>query len=416
MPAEWSSCLPSVRSWKTATAEEIAFGGLAATAFSLAFSIALAQVCAGVCLLAFIVALARRQTGLRGGPVTLLCAAFVVVAVMTSLFGWAGGLSGVWQRTGKLLWFALLPAAAALAGKPGRGRRILVAFVAGTVVSGLKVCIRNPIQAWSGHPADYLAAVIDKGSMTDGQILMLGTVVSLALAGAAIRAGRRVPACIWMSVAIQVAALLVNFKRGSWFCALILGGAALAPSIRWQTRIILAAAVAGTLLLPPVQTRLSQLQGEFTTGGGGRLTMWFKVAPRLIHERPMGIGYGGLTNRIMRYADRHVEPDRNHLHSNIAQILVETGWIGLALYAVWMAASCRDHLRWLALAKAAPESRAVAMAFTLLFAGLLLNGVVEYNFGDTELMMLYGIAMGVAAGGTRSAPVSPLPEPLSAAP
>lgn len=414
MPAEWSSWLPPVRSWKTATAEEIAFGGLAATAFSLAFSIALAQVCAGACLLALIVALIRRQAHLRGGAATLLCAVFVVAAVMTSLFGWAGGLSGLWQRTGKLLWFALLPAAAALADKPGRSRRVLIAFVAGTVVSGLKVCIRNPIQAWRDHPADYLTAVIDKGSMTDGQILMLGTVVSLTLAGAVIRAGRRIPACIWLSLVIQIAALLVNFKRGSWFCALILGGAALAPHIRWQTRIILAAAVAGLLLLPPVQTRLGQLRGEFDAGGGGRLTMWFKVAPRLIHERPMGIGYGGLTNRIMRYADRHVEPNRNHLHSNIAQVLVETGWIGLALYAAWMAVACRDHLRWLALARAAPESRAVAMAFTMLFAGLLLNGVVEYNFGDTELMMLYGIAMGVAAGGTRFAAVSPLPDAPSA--
>ena len=126
--------------------------------------------------------------------------------------------------------------------------------------------------------------------------------------------------------------------------------------------------------------------------------MWFKVAPRLIHERPFGIGYGALTNRIMRYADRHVEPNRNHLHSNIAQVLVETGWIGFALYAAWMLASLRDHIRWLARARGESKpAQTVAFAFLLLFGGLLLNGLVEYNFGDTQLMMLYAIVMGISA-------------------
>jgi len=388
----------AVRAFRAATAEQIAFGALAATIFSLGFSIVFEQVFAGFCLLMFGVALFKGQVRLRWAPVLGLCAAFVGVAVLTSGFGPLGSLVRLWGRTGKLCWFALLPAALALAGGLERSRPLLVAFVAGTVVTGLKVCVRNPVQAWLNRSPDFLTALIDKGSMKDGQLLMLGMVIVLTVIGAAIRSGRRVPVWLWLTLTLQAAGLMVNFKRGSWFCAFALGGLIVLMHLRWRAWLILAAAVAALLLLPPVQTRLGQLRREFNPEGGGRLTMWFKVAPRLIHEHPFGIGYGTLTPRIMRSADRHVEPNRNHLHSNVAQILVETGWLGFALYAAWTLASFRNHFRWLARARGESQTaQSVAFAFLLLFAGLLLNGLVEYNFGDTQLMMLYAIVMGIAA-------------------
>jgi O-antigen ligase len=158
--------------------------------------------------------------------------------------------------------------------------------------------------------------------------------------------------------------------------------------------------LAGLILLPPIQVRLSQLKREFNVEGGGRLTMWCKIAPALIKEAPQGIGYGCLTNERMRNIYRRIEPARNHLHANWAQVLVETGWVGLILYLVWMGLGLRDAVwRWRQSKTSGSESSALAVVVMLLLAGLLLNGLVEYNFGDTEIIFIYALVMGLAGSG-----------------
>ena len=98
-----------------------------------------------------------------------------------------------------------------------------------------------------------------------------------------------------------------------------------------------------------------------------------------------------------------VEANRNHLHANWAQVLVETGWLGLGLYLVWMGKALADGIQWVRLTRAGPSSeRVVATSVLLVLGGLLLNGLVEYNFGDTELMFVYAVAMGLAGGGLAS--------------
>jgi O-antigen ligase len=141
---------------------------------------------------------------------------------------------------------------------------------------------------------------------------------------------------------------------------------------------------------------MGQLKREFNVEGGGRLTMWFNIAPTLIQEHPAGVGFGCLTNDQMRQVFKRVEPNRNHLHANWAQVLVETGWAGLALYLAWMAKMLLNKLAWIRrIPGRTLEERGVAwVAFTLL-VGLLLNGLVEYNFGDTELVFIYAFLMGL---------------------
>jgi O-antigen ligase len=88
------------------------------------------------------------------------------------------------------------------------------------------------------------------------------------------------------------------------------------------------------------------------------------------------------------------------VHANWAQVLVETGWLGLVVYLVWMGKALADGVRWVGLTRAGPTGdRIVATAVLLILAGLFLNGLVEYNFGDTELMMVYAVVMGLAGGG-----------------
>ncbi len=372
----------------------IAYVFLVSTAFSIAFSIALGQMFAGLCFAASVTGLATRRIMFRWPAEAWFAAAFGAVAVGSTLAG--VDPHGLWRKTGKLCWFLLIPVTVMLLRNPGRLRALVLAFVAGCVVKGLETTVRNPVMAWWRPKPDFLTALIDRGSMADGQVLMLGLVITLVLLLLAWRADRRLAGALALALVVQAAGLLLNFKRGSWICAVVLAGGVVLAHARWRTWLGLLVILAVLAALPPVRVRLGQLQREFDDRGGGRLTMWTRITPALIKAYPHGVGYGALTNELMRKADNRVERNRNHVHANWAQVLVETGWLGLAVYTVWMAWLVGAAVRGVRLARSEPPpAYAVAVAGLLVVLGLLLNGVVEYNFGNSELMMVLALFAGL---------------------
>lgn len=376
------------------TFETRAFTALLATVFTITFSIALGQACAAVCLLVFLTGLFKKQIQWRSPAGSGVVLAFVGLAVFLSAIH--GGGQGLWDRVGRLFWFALIPVTASLVVDPGRGKKLIGAFLGGCAVLGIKDLVVFPIQAWHRPLPDYLTALIDKGSMTDGQMLMLGVVGTMLILLMVVKERRPIPWWGWGLLLAQVAGLMINFKRGSWFCAMMIVGVAVLMQLRWRAWLVMTVLLVVFFSLPPVQTRVAQLKREFNIEGGGRLTMWFKITPALIREHPEGLGFGCLTNETMRKVFRRVEPNRNHLHANWAQVLVETGWAGLALYLVWMFKMIVNSVAGIqATHERSLEAKMVARVSLALLAGLLLNGLVEYNLGDVEMIFIGAVIMGL---------------------
>ena len=75
------------------------------------------------------------------------------------------------------------------------------------------------------------------------------------------------------------------------------------------------------------------------------------------------------------------------------------GWL---LYTAWMLRALWDGWGFFIRGDDDPEGeRTWALTLTLMLLALLVNGVVEYNFGDAELVLLYAFIMGAAAAGIR---------------
>jgi len=180
--------------------QEKAYMALLATVFSIVFSIALGQFCAGVCLFLFGIAWSRRELRFQCPSVMAVAVPFILLAVILSISG--GGLHGLWWRCGKLLWFILIPVTVSLVAEPGRIRSLLLAFLAGCAALGIMDLVIHPILAWNKPVPDYLTSLIDKGSMTDGQMLMLGVVGSTFLMVTLLKEGGRVP--WWGSVGLAL--------------------------------------------------------------------------------------------------------------------------------------------------------------------------------------------------------------------
>jgi O-antigen ligase len=226
--------------------------------------------------------------------------------------------------------------------------------------------------------------------MAPPQFYWMGLILALGLAE---RAGGRLRGLLWMAAGWSVLGLLAHQKRGMWFAAVLALGAWALWSRRWKLIAVLGAAAALALCLPFVQKRLSDLPDHLQTSHGSRMVLWREVAPRLIRAHPFGMGYNGTTYADFREVlppSLHLEPGLRHLHNNFLQILVELGWHGLLWWSVWMGA-----VLWMALRRRDAEEAALQGAVGFAFFGLLLNGLVEYNFGTSEVLKLYLILFGL---------------------
>ncbi len=357
-------------------------------------------------LVALIVFAVRARRSMPFPTVAWLALLFIVETALVTVLG-VNPEDGV-GKLDKLFWFSgIIPAASLLTTGADR-RRMLMAAAAGAVVCGLITCfsrlriIADTLR--SGDSPDWMKVLTDGTSMTDAQRLMVGLIAIVGLLVWKLRNHEKARAGLWLALAPVAGGLLLCFKRGSWisavFCILLMAAA----SLKKRYLLVPVLVIVLCAFLPPVSARLLALKKEFNPDAGGRVTMWVKVAPELIRTYPMGIGYRSLTNEMMKEIAPRVESRRDHLHSNPVQILVATGWLGLAFYMAWMGCGLADGWRYRswALRSGDDEDGHWALVLLLMFIGLLVNGLVEYNFGDGELVLLYGFLMGACAAGRQA--------------
>jgi O-antigen ligase len=403
-----------------APARDWTFAALAAAAFCSGFSMPLGRAGVAATALLLLADAVRGRRRLRMPAVGWL---WLLLFAWTAVATWYGVNPGKGlRRLDKLLWYAAIPVAAAAIETRAQAWTVVRCLVLGAVVLAAETCIRNPVAAVAalhsaaaaGRPATYSTALIDQGSLAVSQRLAAGLAGLVALlllragpgriveqAWAAVRGkgGTAVvlsPAIWFVPLPVAVAGLVLTFKRGSWAAAAVVIVCLAWRRIGWR-RLLLGglAAAALAMAVPTVRSRLLDLRKEVTRAPGGRLVMWTQVAPVLLREHPWGIGFRSLTPELMRRCAPGVEPNRDHLHSNPVEMAVSLGWLGLALYLAWMALAVRDAAR---ADRGTPVAeRGLATVLTAMLAVLLLNGLVEYNFADAEIVLWYGLLLGTAA-------------------
>lgn len=381
--------------------ESYAFNMLMASAFTAGFSLPLGRLFLGLSFVLFVLSSIQRRTLPRITFSSWLCLLYLAVLVMVTLFGLNTEKSI--PRLPKLFWFIGIPLTTTLANRQERVVRLIGCYAIGIGILALWRIGYSTTEAWTRvslrTESNIEMALTNLGSMTDGQRLMLGLMATMGF----ILLCRRLNISAifwWILLAIQMIAFILNLKRGSWLTFFIL----CSIFVIWKVRIKriwipMAALLLLLLALPISRTRLINLPNELTLRGG-RTLMWTKIAPELIKKHPWGIGERALTNDMMRKIDQRIEPDRDHLHSNLLQVLVSAGWLGLALYTLWMGSSIIDAIKYVKSAKInSLTDEILSVTILLMLIALIGNGLVEYNLGDAELVLAYGFVIGTAGAG-----------------
>jgi O-antigen ligase len=234
-------------------------------------------------------------------------------------------------------------------------------------------------------------------------------VVMLVLCSAAARLLFHPQPRAWPAIAIPAlaVALAVTFTRNAWIGALTAVGALLA--VRDRRLLILLPVVAGLFLaLAPdaLRTRALSTFDLDDPSNRDRVAMW-TIGRRIVADHPLaGIGPDMVKHVYADYRPPvYVNPTNPHLHNVPIQIAAERGLPALAAWIWFVAIALRDLWRQL---RRGPMRDLAAAGLAAVLA-MLAAGMFEYNFGDSEfLMLLLGLMTLPFAGAQRDSDARPI--------
>jgi O-antigen ligase len=153
-----------------------------------------------------------------------------------------------------------------------------------------------------------------------------------------------------------------------------------------------------------------------------RVYMWRSATEMWAGQPWLGVGPGGVKRLYAGFALPDAFKKRTgHVHNTPLQILVERGLIGFAAWLwIWVAFYARAGALLRRLRAEREAERDLVVACLAAVTGFLVAGLAEYNFGDSEVVMVLWALMALpfalepagAAGGeakARSAGKDPSP-------
>lgn len=190
-------------------------------------------------------------------------------------------------------------------------------------------------------------------------------------------------------IPLMTVALFINLKRGPW-AGVLVGTIVFLASIRKRILLpVVILCVGALVLIEPVRTRLVQSQEHFFISGG-RSLIW-DIGTELAEIYPLGIGYKN--SAFLQQFSPQIPQQLKHFHNNLLNILVETGWLSLGIFIWWIIALVRGAFG----IRADSERRMLGRGLGCAIISWQVAGIVEYNFGDSEVFLVAFLLLGILA-------------------
>jgi putative inorganic carbon (HCO3(-)) transporter len=201
---------------------------------------------------------------------------------------------------------------------------------------------------------------------------------------------------LWLvGLAIMAASLALSLARSIWIATLV--GVLVLLCMRhlnWRTFAAVGLALGTLLLLAPgaIQRRIQSIWDTNDPSNYARLAIW-KAGVRMVKEHPwVGVGPQRVSKVFYDYHPHPEDSNRSgfypvHMHNNLLQFAAERG-IPCALFWLWLMLKVGwDHWRNF---RAVGDGEKVipAIGFTVVVA-FFLAGLFEFNFGDSEVLMIF---------------------------
>lgn len=285
----------------------------------------------------------------------------------------------------KKFWFFLIPFLAVEALRSERQREWLLRalFIAGSA-SALVAFWQYP----ESQPLHRISGFLGHWQTFSGQqMMLLAMLASLLLFYA--RTYWFYGACLLLTAC----GLLLSETRGAWLGAAV----ALALLAFLKDKRLLAALgillLTGYFLMPAnLQARVLSIFGTQEESNAARINMW-ATGLNMIRAHPwLGVGPNQITALAYQYGGNPRYEPRffTHLHNNFLQFAAERGLPGLAAW-IWLIARFYWDVGGSLSARRGSGPRlayAVGWGVVAALTAVMVAGMVEYNLGDSEVLML----------------------------
>lgn len=370
--------------------------------FFTPFSIAGAHISLGLAVLMLLLDPESRRSAwklMRTHPLARPVALWILVSILAVVFAVDPAKS--FEKLKKLLLISLLPLAAAPAVR-AKLRPILGVTIASTAVVSLFGLV---VYLAQGGGLEARLRGIHGFYMTVAGILMLNGLLTVGELIEALKDPRRRRLTFLITSAVLiVGALMATFTRGAW-----LGFAAgLVLLLRRRIGMLLGLGLVVVLIValgPSAgRDRVLSIADPSHPRNVERVLIW-QHGLGMVMERPLtGAGLvipGELMEREVR-TESGVIRVHSHMHNTLLQIAVSMG-IPAVLVFLWMMGE------FLRIGFRAPRggiwnlwAQGAVTAYVPIVAALLVGGLFEWNFGDSEVLGLFyflsGCVLGVETG------------------
>jgi O-antigen ligase len=193
---------------------------------------------------------------------------------------------------------------------------------------------------------------------------------------------------LWPAIAVPalVAALVLSLTRNAWLGTL---AAVMVLFAVRNWRLLLAVPVAALILVliapGAVMNRIHSIGDTTDPATRDRIAM-LRKGTQMVKDHPLtGVGPEMVERVYLDYPDPlAVNATNPHLHNNVMQIAAERGLPALAAWLWFVIVATRDLWRQL---RSGP-AKALAGAGLAAMISMFVAGQFEYNFGDSEFLML----------------------------
>jgi putative inorganic carbon (hco3(-)) transporter len=353
-------------------------------------SIALSQIFLACAILAFgIERLSARRWKVPLPPVKLPLALFMAATLVALVFSPE-------PETGRApinkFWlFIIIPLVVSLFDSQRIQQTYLLLFALGALSSLL--VIGQFLLVWQINTETRLTGFMGHWMTLSGGLML----AFMTGAGVCLFARPKWP-FLWLAgLTITGVALSLTLTRSVWIATL--AGALLLLLMRrfgWKKLVAAVVAVSAVLLLAPgvLQRRIQSVWDTNDPSNYARIAIW-KAGIQMVKEHPwLGVGPQRISKVFYEYHPYREDRRRPgffpvHMHNNLLQFAAERG-IPCALFWLWFILELAwDHWRRFRQTALGESAHCIAAIGFSAVVVLFLAGIFEFNFGDSEVLMVF---------------------------
>jgi O-antigen ligase len=197
--------------------------------------------------------------------------------------------------------------------------------------------------------------------------------------------------------------LALTFTRSAWIGFVVALGVVFAVRKRVLLSVLVAALVLVYVLAPAgFQDRITSIVDLKHERNVERVYMW-KAGFEIFKDHPLvGVGLMDLSEIYDRYRPPEAREDHGHFHNIFIQVAAARGAVGLVAFFYLLWAMGAAIWRGFRLSREeSPFAGALALGAFGAYLGFIVSGLFEWNFGDSEVIMLVYFLVGIGIASTR---------------